>query len=638
MESSKSNFRIDINGLRAWAVIAVVLYHFEIPGITGGFAGVDVFFVISGYLMFGIIASGLQRGDYSIWRFYLARARRIWPALVVLCASTLVFGWFLLMPKEYQQLGGQVRESLVFTSNFRFLGEAGYFDVESKEKWLLHTWSLSVEWQFYLILPLILAFAWRLCPRPIALHASIVILFLASLVYCLLHTPQAQSEAFFLLQFRAWEMLAGALAYQISPHLTWQNPLKRISEFVGFLLIILSIGLFDPYVSWPGWRATLPVLGAVLILLAARQNSPFTASKPAQWLGTRSYSIYLWHWPVVVALAYAGILDHSGWVWFGIALSLLLGHLSYTLVEMPASKMLGAIGAKRAAMILVAAIVIIAVAAQVVRRSGVPERLSESVAWIEAERENQNPRLKECLAPDASCVYGEQPIQAILIGDSHADAVVTALQASLPQGKGGVLFRGASGCPIVFGMKSSDQGCQSLNEELQQTHRTLPQAPIVVVGRTSNYINAGTPGGKAHLYFGEPTARVTQELLNEFSTQYVKTLCELAEHRPVYLVRPIPEMTVDVPTISGRSLLFGQQQNVTLPREDYERRQAFITGLQDEAANRCGVKILDPTEFLCDDSVCYGNDDKKMPYYRDKDHLSEYGNKVLVPMFERVFR
>ena len=155
-------FRRDINGLRAWAVVAVVLYHFMVPGISGGYAGVDVFFVISGYLMCGIIYKGVKQKKFSIGGFYLARARRIFPALIFLCISCLVFGWFLLMPEEYQLLGKHVRESLTFTSNLKYLKESGYFDIAAQEKWLLHTWSLSVEWQFYLIFPLFIVGAARL--------------------------------------------------------------------------------------------------------------------------------------------------------------------------------------------------------------------------------------------------------------------------------------------------------------------------------------------------------------------------------------------------------------------------------------------------------------------------------------------
>ena len=209
----RKSFRPDINGLRAWAVVAVVLYHFGVPGVSAGFAGVDVFFVISGYLMCSIIVTGLVRDDFSIWSFYLARAKRIFPALVVLCAVTLMIGWFLLMPREYQQLGRHARESLTFSSNLRYFHEAGYFDVASGEKWLLHTWSLSVEWQFYILLPLVLLLAWKFLPKRGVLIGTLVAIFACSLTWCLWRTPLAPNEAFYTIQARAWEMLAGGLVF-----------------------------------------------------------------------------------------------------------------------------------------------------------------------------------------------------------------------------------------------------------------------------------------------------------------------------------------------------------------------------------------------------------------------------------------
>lgn len=629
------DFRLDINGLRAWAVMVVVLYHFGVTGIGGGFAGVDVFFVISGYLMCGIITTGMERGDFSIWRFYLARARRILPALMVLCAAALVFGWFFLMPEEYQVLGRHARESVLFTSNLRYFEESGYFDVASQEKWLLHTWSLSVEWQFYLLLPLLLLLAAKLAPGRRAVGLALGGIFFVSLGICLWRTQVSPSEAFYMLQTRAWEMLAGALVF-LAGRQAWSETVRRALELGGFVLILAAVLLFDKHDLWPGWRAVVPVLGASLVLLAARQRSCWTGTWPAQWLGTRSYSIYLWHWPLVVALAYLERLHDPLWVALAIVASLLLGHLSYVWVEVPTRRGLARLSAVRGAAVLLVILVLVVVAAQQVRRSGFPDRLPEAIAQIEAERENHNPRIGECLDPQASCVYGDEPVRAILVGDSHADAVVTALQAALPAGEGGVLFRGGSGCPIAFGLQGEGKraACGKLNQDLQAEHAAYPAGvPMILVVRLSEYVQ----GERPMFYFDRPAGQFSEALLAQFRRHYLDTVCALAEQRPVYIVRPIPEMKGDVPTLLGRSQLFGHEREVTLPFADYQRRHAFALSLQEEAAARCGAILLDPVPYLCSADSCRSAEGGR-PLYRDADHLSEFGNRVLVPMFQGVFQ
>lgn len=208
------NFRKDINGLRAWAVVAVVLFHFGVPGFAGGFVGVDIFFVISGFLMTNILIKKLENPQqkFSVWDFYLARAERIAPALLVLCIALLALGWFLLPPQDYRSLGMHTLTSVLFASNIQYWREAGYFDAASHDKWLLHTWSLSVEWQFYLVLPLLLWGVWRLWPGRCNAAQVHILLLLASLALLVWLTSQKPEAAFFLLPTRAWEMLAGALA------------------------------------------------------------------------------------------------------------------------------------------------------------------------------------------------------------------------------------------------------------------------------------------------------------------------------------------------------------------------------------------------------------------------------------------
>lgn len=197
---TEETFRPDIAGLRAWAVLVVVLYHFGVPGFSGGFVGVDVFFVISGFLMTKIIVNGLQGVGgkrFSLWQFYLARARRIVPALVVLCVVLLIIAWFVMPFTDYKQLGMHVLTAVLFVSNIQFWREAGYFDVESHDKWLLHTWSLSVEWQFYLVLPLVLWATWKHWPGSKGAVVVIVAMMLASFTLSVWFTATKPEAAFF---------------------------------------------------------------------------------------------------------------------------------------------------------------------------------------------------------------------------------------------------------------------------------------------------------------------------------------------------------------------------------------------------------------------------------------------------------
>ena len=293
-------FRLDINGLRAIAVLAVLLFHFKIPGFKGGFIGVDVFFVISGFLMTRIIVGRIEKGNFGVLDFYRARAVRIVPALLAMCLFVLGWAWFYLMPQDYELLAKHALGSVTFLSNIAYWSEASYFAETAYGKWLLHTWSLSLEWQFYLLYPLLIAALVKLFKSNMrALRMWICLLFVISLACSILMTPRSSSAAFFLLPSRAWEMLAGGLVclYPLQLKPRWKLPV----EVTGILLIGASIALFHPNHAWPGWRALGPVVGCVLVLAAASQRS-LLASMPFQWLGNLSYSVYLWHWPVVVAL------------------------------------------------------------------------------------------------------------------------------------------------------------------------------------------------------------------------------------------------------------------------------------------------------------------------------------------------
>lgn len=654
LDHSRQNFRSDINGLRAWAVVAVVLYHFGMPGMQGGFIGVDVFFVISGFLMMGIIVNSLDRlsgqGDFSLLSFYLARARRIVPALIVLCVTLLVLGWFFMMPTDYRALSSDLVTALIFLSNFKFWREAGYFDASSHEKWFLHTWSLSVEWQFYLILPLVLMGLWRLSPSRRAMSVWLIAGFVVSLALSIILTPLKSMAAFYLLPTRAWEMLAGSLVFMLADRLSLSGMSRRIMELAGFVLILGSIAFIDSSMQWPGWRAMLPVAGAVLVLMAARIGSLWTCSHVAQSLGNASYSIYLWHWPVVVGLAYADSSNNPWAIGAGLLTSLLLGQASYRWVEQPSRQYLAARTWKFHVVELAGLIGLMIVAAglAVYLKNGMVGQRESRIKAILAEIDNVNPRRTECHkdAPDQvpECTYGGKLLGVIVMGDSHAASVVRSVEKVLPS-ELHVLDWTYAGCPTLKDVRwKGERGSYCGNFVRQAILRSdaFPAAPLLIVNRYSLYINGWNEFGLEAQY-GKPVVYFdSHEVPNSaFLTQwhkvFVETACEFAQSRPVYMMRPIPELRREVPRTMARAVWWGHDRRVSISLEEYHARHRLVWEAQDAARAQCGVHILDPLPYLCSDGRCWGDKDG-MPLYYDDDHLSERGAALLQPLFETMLK
>lgn len=319
------NFRKDINGLRAIAIIGVVIFHFYPSILPGGFTGVDVFFVISGYLMTRIIIKAIEQNTFSIIKFYLARANRIIPPLAILCIGLLVLGFIFLTSWDFRTLGRDIASSITFFSNVIFSMRSGYFEVSNI--FLLHTWSLSTEWQFYMLYPILIIALKKMPARLFTrfMFAAVVFGF-AFGVYATLKWPV---QSFFLLPMRGWEMLFGGIIC-LSP-ISFSKIHKKILERMGLFLTLLSYFLLNETVLWPGFLVLLPVMGAGLVILSARDDSLILNNGFIQSIGKWSYSIYLWHWPIVVCFSYYGIPNKYKFI--GISLSLLLGYLSYILVE-----------------------------------------------------------------------------------------------------------------------------------------------------------------------------------------------------------------------------------------------------------------------------------------------------------------
>lgn len=321
-------FRKDINSLRAIAVIAVMIFHFNKSWLPGGFSGVDVFFVISGYLMTKIIFKGMREKNFSLVSFYISRANRIIPPLAFLCLILLILGWFILTPLDYKILGKHIASSVIFISNILYWKESGYFDLNSYEKWLLHTWSLSVEWQFYIFYPIGLLFF-----NYFFKEKTIKFLFLISTIllflFCIFATYKWPNPSYFLLPTRAWEMLLGGIAFLFPFQLN--ERLKKYFFYTGLIIIIVTLFVISSNNLWPGFLALFPTFGCFLVIQANYQKSILTNNIFFQKIGKWSYSIYLWHWPIVVIIYYYSL--NIFYVCLGIIFSIFLGFLSYKFIE-----------------------------------------------------------------------------------------------------------------------------------------------------------------------------------------------------------------------------------------------------------------------------------------------------------------
>ncbi|KNE28225.1 acyltransferase family protein [Achromobacter spanius] len=378
------SYRPDIDGLRAVAIISVVIYHALPDLFTGGFVGVDVFFVISGFLISSIIFRKLHQGTFSFAGFYLSRTRRLLPALVTVLVATYAAGWILLMPQEFSQLGIQIIGGATFLQNFVLWQQDGYFNTASELKPLMHLWSLGIEEQFYLIYPAILLFAFRKNKCLPTIAAIAIISFLLNVGRIQGHPV----EVFFLPHTRFWELLSGAaIAYlMLRPDTIlhrMSGAISNLATALGLVLIVGAAVLLDSHRAFPGWWALIPVSGAVLLLATANRSTlgrSILGNRVLVYIGLISYPLYLWHWPLI---SFGKLLDPDLQQGTRIALALAsvpLAALTYHFIEKPLRMSMRpriAIPALGGTLVIAGAL-----GAQAVASQGVPSRLPEAMQAV----------------------------------------------------------------------------------------------------------------------------------------------------------------------------------------------------------------------------------------------------------------
>ncbi|WP_231422775.1 acyltransferase family protein [Pseudomonas sp. Leaf59] len=644
-------YRRDIDGLRAIAVLAVVLFHFGVPGVTGGFVGVDVFFVISGFLITSIIWRERQAGRFSFVEFWARRARRILPALFVMIVATLVAGWFLLAPKDYEELGRAAHYQVIFTSNLLFARQHGYFEAASDIKPLLHTWSLAVEEQFYILFPLLLTLlSSRLKHWRLALFGVLLVSFGMS-VWAVEHEPQ---KAFFLLHLRAWELLAGAML-AVLPAREWRaSPALAQWVSLGAMgLILIAVFGFDSQTAFPGAAALLPVLGVVGLIWANGQQYTWVgrllSSKVMVGLGLISYSWYLWHWPVFVYANYAAV-DGLSATELGalMLLSLVLGYLSWRFVETPFREK--RLLATRKSILVAAAVGILSIGLTGValrKADGVPSRLSEQ-ALRYAQAKKWSPELMACMAdkdtPDERlfCHFGPKnpAVSALVWGDSHATALIPALEIGAKKHDISLMEASFAGCVPLDGLENIAR-CAHFNRRVEKAMSERPISDVVLAARWSLYLYGQMSGDKEHALkdpsTGQYVRAVAEQRFADGMRARIKGL-RAAGHR-VWLVKEVPLQEIIVPyRLSRLAMMHRPVDREGLPIAKHLAREAFIANLFDElAAADSGVRVLDPAPQLCGtDGLCRVELNGRA-LYTDDNHLSDVGARHIEAFLEPLF-
>lgn len=633
LSGSHLNFRYDINGLRAIAVIAVVIFHFDPSWLPGGFAGVDVFFVISGFLMTSIIFRGLDQSTFNLIKFYIARANRIVPALAALCLAVLVAGWFILFPAEYEALGKHAASSIAFISNFIYWQEAGYFDAASHEKWLLHTWSLAVEWQFYLLYPLIL-----LALKPLLgvnkLRHAVLALTVAFLVFSIATSALWPSASYYLLATRSWELLAGGLVFLYPVSL--RESQARVVAWIGILLIGLAYAIVDATYPWPGTLAILPVLGTAMVIMASVQNSWLTNNWLFQPLGRWSYSIYLWHWPLVV-FGYRYNIEY--WWVAGIALSVLFGFLSYRFIENIRWQRIESLTAIwRAKPVWIGALALVA-GLTIMTQQGLSERFTPQMQTLLSSM-SPSPYRDKCHideydAPDNACEYENSNVTWAVFGDSHSVELAYALADRLKPQNQGIKHYTFSGCAPSLLQENGTSRCTRWYKEAVADIISDERIDSVLINHRYSWALFGdhVPDYPAVPQDADPER--TARILRSFDAA-VKELA--SQKSQVIIMYPVPEIARTVPLLVASGYLFDDntEQIVGATRAYYEKRNAVILEHLENASYPDNVKVIRPADTWCDEAKCYAVKGGKSLYF-DSNHPSVYGAQALISLMPQAW-
>jgi peptidoglycan/LPS O-acetylase OafA/YrhL len=644
-------YRREIDGLRAIAVLSVIFFHAGLKTFSGGYLGVDIFFVLSGYLITSIILKDIQNNQFSLIKFYEKRCRRILPAIFIVLLVSIPFAWFLLLPHELKLFARSLTYTSLSVSNIYFFNSTNYFDRASELKPLLHTWSLGVEEQFYMLYPLLLLFIWKK-----GIKTSYVVLAIISAIsltvahWSSIHYPLA---SFYLLHTRAWELLSGAL---LGMYLfNRQNPIEATNKnsllsTLGFILILISLFTYEESMPNPGFYTLPPIIGTLLIIAFTHPDQligKLLSNRILGGLGLISYSAYLWHQPLFAFMRINSLGSLNVWGMItGIVATIILAIITWKFIEQPARD-LKRLTRKQVFIgsgLGLAFFLAIGITGEA--KKGFESRYRIPPAVVN-DFNLDNFSLK-CYA-DRFCEVGDltaKKSDILVIGDSHAQSILSAFEKVGHQTKTKTTFMGMVGCPplldVVILKGPPVLGvCEKLVEKQIEFIKKERPKKIFLVSRWSAYVD-GDYDGRGMFYLGKHTndtidKEYTKKVYLEGIEKTIATYQAMGSE--VYVMGQIPQQRFSAKEfyyliydekkpVEDKKLLL-KKYSVSL--EDHlnlqKNNRQFFESLQQKGLGQ----LIIPDDIFCRDGYCpLGTLERT--YYRDKDHISNYGAEQLAPL------
>ena len=662
-------YRTEIDGLRAIAVLFVILYHLGLITVGAGFAGVDVFFVISGYLIGGLILSECATNSFRFRNFFARRARRIFPALFTVILVSFAAGWVIMLPKDYQYFMGGGATAVLSLSNIWFASRIDYFTPDAEKDPLIHTWSLGVEEQFYLVVPLLLVVGWKFFQRYL-LH-TLIILTISSFLLAVWMSINHPQMSFYMLPSRAWELLIGviiALREKDLRELATSFQSAIISNF-SLVLLISALLLIPRGVDWPGAYTLIPVLTTAILLVYAGQTSiakKVLSLSPLRMIGLTSYSAYLIHQPIIGFMSYLEIAPRTISAKLAVlVITFLLAYLCWSLIETPVRqqripKFVGR------SLLTISAVGILALAIVGDKTDGIPNRFTGQLGDMLAVETTFGPNYKRCLnvrdnVPqldfNATCVLGPDKPQSVAVwGDSHGAAVIDAIADQLAQSEVATRTYLLSSCLPVPGLLNHGQKraarCPEFNERvLEHIVEDDTLEVVVLIATWDNYFMSedfpnmfGSIGGDSFYSYptdGSPNMPelARKQSIEDAVSELTRRLIEA--NKRVVIVQSNPRPNINIPRYFAQKVKNGEAfpKEYGYDRKYFEAQVELSYSLMRDAISKYSdqqVEIVYPDTVLCDNDFCKVIIDSEI-MFSDTNHLSVYGaQKVAIPIVETV--